>query len=494
MCGVLTISFICNCFKHIDRLELPFLFYHDVKYRTYDEWFCYRLQNSISRRNKPDKVHPLLSRKRPLVSCDSKQNVVKKMKMTVPGKIRSANDINKKPKSISEVGKKFAHNQGKALVQARTGQELLSDKINRADDEPVGREVKSPNVKDCGDEITMKGPSESVCEIVEEKESAADAKKSTASAFVKDRKCEGTLAAIEEEHEGTTPNHEEENETAFAGEAARSSSPVPKVIPQDRMKDPLTRNERFAAFSFCETQKQKSTSSKRDVRRKTVCLTQSYSSKSNVHHRMTPENRLRRPYSTTITTNNGIPQSYQKTPVRANASRIPPNSAPSRRNEMSFTKQSLARDKQQNATSAAYTTPLKRFVDSLPANSALKASPRRPVSSARKPNKSNASPVEKPKQPKPPRPTLSNNTLSKLPPNSLLRSAPLRRSRSYRQSMSTAAANVAPKTPSSNIQRRKTFHFASERPDSTPICQPPFTPRGEWQNKELSIRYYCMSY
>ena len=350
--------------------------------------------------------------------------------------------------------------------------------------------VDSSKVNDVGDEI--KPAMESVCKTTEETvEAVVDEKDNGARSAVlqlRDKKGEVQLAAIEEENEGET-QEQVKSSISFSGYAIDSSSPVSiNGTDKDEIKDSRSYNERIATFSYYQAPKQQVSSSKGDNRRKTVCSVPSNTVTSSRHRNTKLESYSRRPSSAAIICSKDDVASRQKTPVRRSVLRMSPWSAPHKRSDTRFTKQSTGRDTQLDSSAASVqTTPFKRLMDSLPTNSALKSAPRRPVSSARKPNKANGTPINISKQNQASL-TPFKGIFSRLPPNSVLKSAPLRRSMPHYQGTLASTKDLASKMPSKNIQRRKSIQFTAGKPDDTPVCQPPFTPHGEWQNKELSIR------
>ena len=450
--------------------------------------FCYQLQNFIFRKNKPDKVNPLLSRKRPLVSHDSKQNVIKKMKVTVPNNIKSAKVINKIPKNGIVDGKKFARNNGKKDMGAKAKEASLNEKRKKGKEVVAKEKLDSSKVNDVGNEINAKTVVESVCRTLEKVvEVGVDGKDNVARSappkHLSDKTGEVPLAAIKEENEGET-QEQVKNKIEFYGETIECSTSMPRNgIDQNEIKDSRSHDGRIATFSFYQTPKQQVASSKRDNRRKTVCLGPSNTLTHNSHRNSKLES-----YSRRSSASRDEQPSRQKTPVRMSVLRLSPKSAPHKRSDICFTKQRIGRNTQPDSNATAmHTTPFKHLMDSLPTNSVLKSAPRRPVSSARKPNKSNGTPTSKPKQNQASL-TPFKSIFSRLPSNSALKSAPLRRSMPRCQGASASTSDLTHKTPSNKIQRRKTIQFTAGKPDETPICQPPFTPHGEWQNKELSIR------
>eukprot|EP00795_Rhopilema_esculentum_P002547 gene2547-743_t len=134
------------------------------------------------------------------------------------------------------------------------------------------------------------------------------------------------------------------------------------------------------------------------------------------------------------------------------------------------------------------TTPFQRRMSRLPASSVLKSAPVRPVVPFKKTEISDS--INKPQLFSTP----SANRTNILESRGILKSAPSRRStsvlvtqRSSAKKMQGAMENKARR------KRRNTIHYSNreegtEKEMSTPVVMAPFTPRGEWQNKNLSIR------
>ena len=447
----------------------------------------YNSFSSISRKNKPENVNPLLSRKRPLVSYDAKQNVTKKMKVTTaPSKVQNSETIRKKTSGECGIGKRPAFGVKSREVQTQTKKTGVM-KLPKSNGKNVVQceKLGTSKFSEVEDVANLKERAVPVSDTTEKIREAVDNKSSCSVTAPTEKP---VLSAIEEENEEGERAHQlDETKMHVCEETVLSSSSVSNnVARQDQMEAPIASNERFASFSVCQAPKQKS-SSKQETRRNTVCFTPSDRFKSNERKCVTPRNRSFHLSSAANGCGSGTRPSYQKTPVRTGMVRMPPSSAPLQRID-SIRGQGIAGDMKRKSTGIPMlVNPFKKLKDSLPQNSAVRSAPRRPVSSAKKADTLGGVSIEERKQKQDPM-TPFRSVLSRCPPNSLLRSAPARRSMPHRQKTPVIAIEGASKTPSNNMQRRKTVHFTPKAADTTPVCQPPFTPRGEWQNKELSIR------
>ena len=139
-------------------------------------------------------------------------------------------------------------------------------------------------------------------------------------------------------------------------------------------------------------------------------------------------------------------------------------------------------------------TPFRSRIASLPPTSVLKSAPTRPnMSSQRKTQPCRKSVgTESSKMPQSSLTPFSSR-IANLPPTSILKSAPSRRSvatiTALKDHQATLSNEVTPKEPASNRKRRNTIHFARDSDANVAAAVAPFTPRGEWQNKDLSVRY-----
>ena len=139
-------------------------------------------------------------------------------------------------------------------------------------------------------------------------------------------------------------------------------------------------------------------------------------------------------------------------------------------------------------------TPFRSRIACLPPTSVLKSAPTRPImSSQRKTQRSRKSVATDTSRVQQSSLTPFSSRIANLPPTSILKSAPSRRSvatiTTLKERQATLNNNVTPKEPASNRKRRNTIHFARDADANTPAAVAPFTPRGEWQNKDLSVRY-----
>ena len=426
---------------------------------------------------------------------------MKKMKVNEQNQAKSIKKIAKKPSFMKTNGNKLPVTKSKKEIKNAKDKNLLqsgkqaektlnknfqkSEKVVEGSSSEIVEKIKTgddgckkvDSVESEKSNATGKNIEMALTTIDEEAE--VDAGREVESAEV-------AMIAVEKDavEDAEMPLQEHvENKTSFTEIRASGDSET-----QVKVKEPGCDDERVPAFSFYQTPKcctpasrkpaaQNHASQKREHRRKTICLTPARTPNVNGRH-----------------------STNQKTPVRKSTSCMPPNSAPSSRNNASIKGSNSTKESPRNASKAStstaiYSTPFKRLMDSLPANSVLKSAPRPSISSTRKPEKPNQAAKSHSKTIHAPSTPLKN-LFSRLPPNSVLKSAPLRRSAPYRKSMPAVTAESLPRPPQNKIRndvkdrraRRNTVHFTAEDSYSTPVCQPPFTPRGEWQNKELSIR------
>jgi len=435
-------------------------------------------------KNKPESVNPLLSRKRPLVSWDAKQNVAKKVKVTAPPKAQNSINIRKKTSDVRGVGKGHAFGvKSREVLSHPKKMGVVKLPKSKGKNEVQCEKRETSKMREVEDTANLKTGSVTASKTTAETKAAVDDKSNCS---ISEPIEKPALAAIEEDNEGERAHQLDESKMHVREETAHSSSSVSKAVAgQDEMKAPIANSERFASFSVCQAPKQRS--SKKETRRKTVCFTPSEKFKSNERKCVTPGHRSFHLPSPAISCINRTRPSYQKTPLRAGMLHMPPNSAPHQRSD-SVRGQRVAGDVQRKSVGTPMLqNPFKKLKESLPQDSVVRSAPRRPISSAKRPDKLRGASAEDLKQKQAPT-TPFKSVLSKCSTNSLQRSAPVRRSMPHRQKTPVIATEGTSKTPSSNVQRRKTINFTPKAADITPVCQPPFTPRGEWQNKELSIR------